>query len=200
MFTEQRLEVENVSSRKSHALMDKTYRYFFGLSSKRQVGWRLSVDLFLANAALIFGVTARAVYVGQITATTSFAGAFGHVILSYASLLIVFNLLAITLLAGSRIYRPLPSGRLMKRLTLTAAACGLANCKGGSLASFSGAADAVSPGLIDVKRGSYRGRDLIRRRSRLDSNRAKPTLAVVQEVAIGGGYVTEPRTVPPGSS
>ena len=196
MFTEQRLEVENVSSRKSHALMDKTYRYFFGLSSKRQVGWRLSVDLFLANAALIFGVTARAVYVGQITATTSFAGAFGHVILSYASLLIVFNLLAITLLAGSRIYRPLPSGRLMKRLTLTAAACGLGMLTQLGFAVLIGDTPARGTAvvtwmsLLGLLIGTRLVRTFIRNRFSVVPRKAQATGRVEDVLVVGGaGYI-----------
>ena len=106
-------------------VIDRTQSYFFGTSDSRQVAWRLGVDMTLANLSLLVGVMTRGMYVGQISSSSTFADGFGVILAAYGSIFVVFNLLAITLLVGSRIYCPLPSGRLLKRLTHIIAACGI---------------------------------------------------------------------------
>jgi len=105
--------------------VDRAHSYFFGSSSAGQVAWRLGVDISLANAALLLGVMTRAIYVGLITTTSTFGHGFSVVLDGYGGLFLVFNLLAFGLLIGSRIYRPLPSGRLLKRITHIVGACGV---------------------------------------------------------------------------
>ncbi len=196
MFNEQPPRHMPESSRKTRAFMDKAYSYFFGLSSKRQVGWRLSVDVTLANAALFFGVATRAIYVGQITTATSFASAFGQVLGAYGSLLITFNLLAVTLLAGSRIYRPLPSGRLLKRLTLTATACGLGMLTQLGFAVLIGNAPARGTAvvtwltLLSLLIGTRLIRTFIRTHFSVVPRKAQATGRVEDVLVVGGaGYI-----------
>lgn len=196
MLNEQQRQATEASSQTTRAFLDKAYSYFFGLSSHRQVAWRLGVDMSLANAALLFGVTTRAVYVGQITSATSFASAFGEVLGAYASLLVVFNLLAVTLLAGSRIYRPLPCGRLLKRLTLTAAACGLGMLTqlGSAVligdAPARGTAVATWMSLLGLLIGTRLIRTFIRTRFSVVPRKAHATGRVEDVLVVGGaGYI-----------
>lgn len=196
MLNQNRENLERAFERGPRDFFDKAYSYFFGLSSGRQVAWRLGVDLTLANASLIFGISVRAIYVGTIGSETSFAGAFGHILRSYGGLFLIFNLLAVAILAGSRIYRPLPSGRLLNRLALTAAACtlgmlsqlGFAVLIGSSPAR--GTALATWTTLLGLLTATRLTRSYLRKRFQVVPRKVQAARRVEDVLVVGGaGYI-----------
>lgn len=117
------------------------YVQLFGASSVKQVLLRMAADLTLANLALVLGISFRKWYVGQLTGETSL-GLFGEYLLSlYTRNILVFAAFALAVLVAAKIYKPLPTARVGKRVVRIGFSCGLgALIHLGCVYAFSGAA------------------------------------------------------------
>lgn len=101
----------------------QSYSYLFGPSSRHQVVWRIAVDLFVANVAILVGVLFRVFYAGEVAQDTSISTLSRVASVHYLANAPTFSLLAVLLFIGARIYRPLPSARFPERAAHIGIAC-----------------------------------------------------------------------------
>lgn len=95
----------------------------FGTADGKSVCSRMGVDFFIANAALIAASLCRLMTGRQLSASDPIGSVAQRVNAAYAVNAAWFGLTAILLLALTRFYRPVPSGRLNDRLIAAAKSC-----------------------------------------------------------------------------
>ena len=104
--------------------VSSTWRFrLFGSADWRSVCSRMGVDFFIANVALIAASLCRLMTGRQLSASDPIGSVAQRVNATFAVNAAWFGLTAITLLAVTGFYRPVPSGRLNDRLISAARTC-----------------------------------------------------------------------------